>query len=116
MRAFRPVLVLLFATGLASCGGAEKRAPAGEALGAALKVTSLTSERAKKKDCWARCGAGYVCNRESGRCEFGDCLARCDVAWHCVRDAREGDYCVRDSDSTGTPGSVHLSPAAKATR
>jgi hypothetical protein len=114
MRAFRPVLALLFALGLASSCGAEQRAPAEEALGASLKVGSLSVSRAQKKDCWVRCGAGSVCNVDSGRCEPGKCLARCDVAWHCVHDVEDGDYCLRDSDGTGTPGSLHGSPAPKA--
>jgi hypothetical protein len=36
-------------------------------------------------------------------------MARCDAASHCVRDAKNGDYCLRDSDSSGTPGSVRVS-------
>jgi hypothetical protein len=99
---------------LASCGGAEQRAPAKEGLGATVNVGSLGIKRAQNKDCWVRCGAGYVCNLESGRCEPGECLARCDAAWHCVHDPQQGDYCVRDSDGTGTPGSLHVSPAPKA--
>ena len=110
MRAFRLVLALLWAIGLACCSGAEQRAPA-EALGAALKVSSLSVERAQNKDCWVRCGPGYVCNLESGRCEPGACQARCDVAWHCVHDPKNGDYCLRDSDSAGTPGALNVSPA-----
>jgi hypothetical protein len=98
---------------LSGCSGVEQRAPAEEALAAALNVGSLSAKRAQNTDCWVRCGTGTLCNLETGRCEPGQCLARCDAAWHCVRDAKNGDYCMRDSDSSGTPGSVRLSSASQ---
>ena len=109
MRAFGAFIALLVGLGLASCSGTEQRAYGKEAAGAALEVGSLGAQRAATKDCWIRCGEGYVCNLESGSCERGECVPSCESGSHCVRDTRSENHCVLDSN--GTRGSVHLSSA-----
>jgi hypothetical protein len=112
MTALHPVCAFVALLGIASCSGTEQGTHAQEAAGAALKVGSLSADRAASSYCWVHCGSGFLCNEESGECERGECLPSCEYGSHCILDVRGERYCVSDSDRKGTRGSLRISTSS----
>jgi hypothetical protein len=70
-------------------------------LGAAVAVAGAS--RAITGGCWARCDAGFICNRTNGLCEEGECVPACSVGQACERELDGKLRCVEDLTAF-TPG------------
>ena len=103
-----------FVMSTASCSDANKHTYAQAAVATVAAVGAVGIYRAVTHDCWARCRTGYLCNEESGLCEFGECLPGCEFGTHCVRDVR-GEYrCKSDLDNRPVQSSLRKAPALDA--
>jgi len=83
------------------------------AAGLGAGVVTAGVLRATTGTCWARCGPGDVCNRESGLCEAGECYPACPVGQSCAREL-DGSYRCADDPTVFRPGAATTSPAPAA--
>lgn len=105
-------IISLALLGMCACAAssAGTYGPALSGAGALLVTTAI--HRSITGDCWANCGRGHVCDRNSGLCVEGECTPGCAPYESCQK-LSVGFACVPTDLGTRTRAAKPESPSPR---